>query len=613
MAQRDVQYRRRRRQLGPASGVTASASSTPQNLSFGSQIGLNQLLASDSPYDGSGYTVAVIDTGIDYNNPALGGGWGNRVIAGWDFVNNDADPMDDNGHGTHVAGIIGSTDATYSGIAPNVKFVALKVLGADGSGSFGAVSDALDWVVANRTKYNIVAVNMSLGSGNYTVDPYMFLENDMQTLVAKGVFIGVAAGNDYYSYQAQGLAFPAISPNVVSVGARPGTATTEPSAGPTAARDYTTAPDRIASFSQRSASLSIFAPGAMITSTYLGDTFRAMAGTSMATPVIVGSAVVLREELDALGHADLDGQSSILGIMQSTGVSVVDGDDENTNVRATGLSFKRIDLGAAVSYVSHLSGRTPANSPPTLAGIGTQNIIAGKSITVIAERRGRGRRRHLAGRPRSSATTHRAPSRTRLQAVARPHVRRLLLHERVGQGREVDHRLGRRVLRDSPERRVPQVDRHARRDDVGGEPDRDARPDDVRRSEPPLERPAGRRVSAHADARRQPAHDRRRGDAGHLHGRRQRERRQGDDRPDVLGRRRRRHHGRPGAGLDADRRSHDACRHADGAADGDGSRRRRDHVLGPRHRGDGRQPGGHGQPAGDHAAGRFQWGRSPSP
>src|SRR5262249_410039 len=122
------------------------------------QIGLDRAFSS-FPYRGNGYSVAIIDTGIDYNNPALGRGFGSghRRAAGWDFVNNDGDPMDDNGHGTHVAGIIGSSDATYGGIAPGVNFIALKVLDASGSGSFGNVDSALQWVASHQAQYHIVA------------------------------------------------------------------------------------------------------------------------------------------------------------------------------------------------------------------------------------------------------------------------------------------------------------------------------------------------------------------------------------------------------------------------------------------------------------------------
>jgi subtilisin family serine protease len=352
------------------------------NQSFGSQIGLDKVFSSSS-YRGTGYTVAVIDTGIDYNNPALGGGWGKRVVAGWDFVNNDADPMDDNGHGTHVAGIIGASNATYSGIAPDVNLVALKVLAADGSGSFGAVDDALKWVIANRAKYNIVAVNMSLGSGNYTISPYSFLDGDFQTLKSQGVFLSVAAGNSFYSYQSEpGLAFPAISSQVVAVGAVWDNNFGAISWG-SGARDNTTAIDRVASFSQRGAGLDIMAPGAMITSTVLGNKWAAMAGTSMASPVIAGSAVLLRQALDAAGKTNLANQDSILSIMRSTGIRVVDGDDENDNVTNTGLAFQRINLYAALQSVGvPTKPTTPTNGAPTLAAIADQSVAPGGTITI---------------------------------------------------------------------------------------------------------------------------------------------------------------------------------------------------------------------------------------
>src|SRR5205823_12360208 len=134
--------------------------STPVNSSFGALIGLDKSFAA-FPYRGTGYSVAVLDTGIDYTHPDLGGAWGKRVIAGYDFVNHDTDPRDDNGHGTHVAGIIGSSSATYSGVAPNVNLIALKVLDANGSGSFGDIEDALNWVIAHQAQYHIVAINLS--------------------------------------------------------------------------------------------------------------------------------------------------------------------------------------------------------------------------------------------------------------------------------------------------------------------------------------------------------------------------------------------------------------------------------------------------------------------
>src|SRR5690348_10892444 len=87
-------------------------------------------------------------------------------------------------------------------------------------GSWSAIDSALQWVVGNKTKYNNVDVNLSLGSGNYTTDPYNLLETDFVTLKILGVFTAVASGNRYYTCNCQpGLSYPSISPNVVSVGA----------------------------------------------------------------------------------------------------------------------------------------------------------------------------------------------------------------------------------------------------------------------------------------------------------------------------------------------------------------------------------------------------------
>jgi subtilisin family serine protease len=96
---------------------------------------------------GAGVAVAVLDTGIDYDHPDLDANY----LDGYDFVNGDADPIDDNGHGTHVAGTIAAEDddvaSSVVGVAPQARLIALKVLGASGTGSFSDVVAALDWLV----------------------------------------------------------------------------------------------------------------------------------------------------------------------------------------------------------------------------------------------------------------------------------------------------------------------------------------------------------------------------------------------------------------------------------------------------------------------------------
>ncbi len=374
-AWRDLRFTVDDAAISAASQVSTAGVSSVNN-SFGSMIGLDSAFNTYN-YRGQGYSVVVIDTGIDYTHSDLGGAWGTRVVAGWDFVNNDADPMDDNGHGTHVAGIIGSSNVGYSGVAPNVNLIALKVLDSKGSGAFGAVEDALNWVIAHRAQYNIASINLSLGSGNYASTPFDFLEDEFQALTSTGVFVAVASGNSFYSKNSQpGIAFPGVSPNVVSVGAvwngdfgNVGFAS--------GSRDYTTAADRIASFTQRASTLDIMAPGALINSTYLNNGYKQMAGTSMATPVVAGAAALVRQALDAAGKSA--SQSDILNLMQSSGVAVVDGDDEDDNVTNTGLTFKRLDLFASLNAASK---SVISNVPPTLTPITSQSLAPGGTLVV---------------------------------------------------------------------------------------------------------------------------------------------------------------------------------------------------------------------------------------
>src|SRR4030042_849768 len=112
-------------------------------------------------------SICVIDTGVNYNHPALAG----RVILGPDYINNDSDPMDDNSHGTHVAGIIASNDSTYRGVAPEANIVAIKACNSGGGCEGDAVLAGIDWCINNASLYNISVISMSLGdNGEYSED-----------------------------------------------------------------------------------------------------------------------------------------------------------------------------------------------------------------------------------------------------------------------------------------------------------------------------------------------------------------------------------------------------------------------------------------------------------
>ena len=160
---------------------------------------------------GEGQTVCVIDTGIDYNHTGLGGSFGNKVIAGHDFANNDSDPMDDNGHGTHIAGIIASSDSTYRGVAPDAKLVAMKVCNSGGSCEDADVLAGFDWCINNAAAYNISVISISLGGGNFTSYCDESLDFAAYALVidnavSKNISIVAATGNSGANSVVYGIA-----------------------------------------------------------------------------------------------------------------------------------------------------------------------------------------------------------------------------------------------------------------------------------------------------------------------------------------------------------------------------------------------------------------------
>jgi serine protease AprX len=172
-------------------------------------------LADARPYNGSGITVAVLDTGIR-PVPDLAG----RILASADFTS-EGDGLDRYGHGTHMAGIIAgngtSSGGTWTGVAPKAKLVSVKVAGADGSTDVSVVIAGLQWVVANREQFNIRVLNLSFGTDSlqsYLVDP---LNYAVEQVWFSGIFVAVAAGNG--GPMSDTINKPADDPYVVSVGA----------------------------------------------------------------------------------------------------------------------------------------------------------------------------------------------------------------------------------------------------------------------------------------------------------------------------------------------------------------------------------------------------------
>ncbi|GIU68802.1 MAG: hypothetical protein KatS3mg002_0038 [Candidatus Woesearchaeota archaeon] len=238
---------------------------------------------------GRNITVAVIDSGIDYNHTDLGGCFGIncRVKGGYDFVNNDSDPIDDYGHGTHVAGIIGAK-GNLTGVAPDVEFLAIKSCDVTGTCDLDDVISGVEWAVNNSADI----ISMSLG-GSFSDVVYGNTGKDSTSLaieaaVNSGKIVVIAAGNEGPGIST--IAVPGASENVITVGASDDNGTIEQS------------DDFIWSGSGRGPSAfgrldpEIVAPGVTIYSTYLNNTYTTMTGTSMATPHVTGVIALLLEQ-----------------------------------------------------------------------------------------------------------------------------------------------------------------------------------------------------------------------------------------------------------------------------------------------------------------------------
>jgi subtilisin len=213
-------------------------------------------------FTGTGVKVAVLDTGIDYNHPDLAP----LVAGGWDFVNNDAYPLDDHSHGTHIAGTIAAVDNDVGvvGVAPNVQLYAVKVLNASGSGSWSTIIAGIQWCVQN----GIHVTNNSYGG---TSNPGTTVRQAYDNAYAAGVVMVASAGNSGTSAgDTNTVNYPGAFDSVIAVGAT-NTSNTRPS------------------WSSTGPQVELAAPGASIYSTMPGGGYGKKSGTSMACPHVVGA------------------------------------------------------------------------------------------------------------------------------------------------------------------------------------------------------------------------------------------------------------------------------------------------------------------------------------
>jgi serine protease AprX len=275
---------------------------------------------------GAGVGVAIIDSGISSwhddltnTNSTLYPYGNQRVTKFVDFVNGRTLPYDDNGHGSHVAGIIAGngydSDGEKSGIAPNASLISLKVLDQNGKGTISNIIAALGWVAVNAKANNIRVVNMSVGAGvyeSYWSDP---LTLAAKKLTDRGIIVVAAAGNLGKNAAGQlqwgGITSPGNAPWVLTVGASStmGTLTRSDdtmasysSSGPTA-KDFTAKPDLVA---PGTGTVSLAVPGSTFYTTksqYLQAStkplgsipYLVLSGTSMSAPVVSGTVALMLE------------------------------------------------------------------------------------------------------------------------------------------------------------------------------------------------------------------------------------------------------------------------------------------------------------------------------
>ena len=196
----------------------------------------------------------VIDTGIDMTHPELSG----ILKGGWNAISTAATFNDDNGHGTHCSGTIAAKDDDQGvvGVAPQIDLYGVKVLDANGSGTFDDVIAGMLWAVEN--KMEVASMSLGASSGNQA------LADAVEAMRKGGVILIAAAGNSGGS-----VGYPAAYPGAIAI----------------AASD---SKDKLASFSSRGPQVAVIAPGVAVKSTYMGGGYDTLSGTSMATPHVAG-------------------------------------------------------------------------------------------------------------------------------------------------------------------------------------------------------------------------------------------------------------------------------------------------------------------------------------
>ena len=348
--------------------VTATAIQTSGPWGASAPWGLDrvdqQALPLSTTYDDGGFQGAntksyVVDSGIDPSNTDFEG----RVTSGYDAVQDGLGSGDCNGHGTHVAGTIGSK--TF-GVAKKTTLIPVRVLDCAGSGYNSSVIAGLNWIAGNYVPGEAAVVNMSLGGPTSSA-----LDEAVENLISRGITVVVAAGND--NVDACNYS-PARTPAAITVGA-------------------TNTDDSRASYSNFGSCLDIFAPGTSIPSTWLGVNYYAfLSGTSMAAPHVAGVIVRFLSQYPGLSPAQVTNSiktSSTKNLVTSAGTGspnrlvylTVLPDTTNVSLSVAGsartvASRQAITLSAVSNVAGKVTFRVNGKVIPGCKGVRTVSLTA---------------------------------------------------------------------------------------------------------------------------------------------------------------------------------------------------------------------------------------------
>ncbi|MFA6073393.1 MAG: S8 family serine peptidase [Candidatus Woesearchaeota archaeon] len=254
--------------------------------------------------------------------------WSNctKVLSGWDFVNGDANPIDDYliiGHGTHVAGIV-SANGRMKGVAPESNIVFMKTLDSNGNGYLSDTTKAIEWCVNRSSEFNISVISLSLGdyassSSSYCDATDEIITAAINSAVNKNILVTIATGNEGDTSK---VSFPACIKNATRVGS-------------------TNINDVPSTYNRWNKDM-LFAPGEYINSTGINGEYRFLSGTSMATPHVAG-AILLLQQYWLEQNGTLPSKDLIFIALNSTGNFVYDS--------GVGINITRINVIQALNYL----------------------------------------------------------------------------------------------------------------------------------------------------------------------------------------------------------------------------------------------------------------------